>query len=66
MKYLITFVLGFLTIISFAQTKKVLPIIDMHMHALPADFEGPPPVGMCSPFEHWHVRDAKEIIGKPK
>lgn len=60
MKHLIPLLLFFLTTTSFAQTKKALPIIDMHMHALPANFEGPPPVGMCSPFEHWHVRDARE------
>ena len=27
-----------------------LPIIDVHMHALPADHQGPPPVAMCTPF----------------
>ena len=26
------------------------PIIDMHMHALPANAQGPPPLGMCTPF----------------
>jgi len=53
----------FLALISFAlkaQPEKVLPVLDMHLHALPSNFEGPPPVGMCSPFEHWYVRDAKE------
>ncbi len=28
-----------------------LPIIDMHMHALRADAQGPPPLAMCTPFE---------------
>lgn len=27
-----------------------LPIIDVHMHALSADHQGPPPVAMCTPF----------------
>lgn len=27
-----------------------LPVIDVHMHALPADHQGPPPVAMCTPF----------------
>lgn len=27
-----------------------LPIIDMHLHALPFDAQGPPPVGLCSPM----------------
>ncbi len=26
------------------------PILDMHAHAFPADFQGPPPVALCSPF----------------
>jgi uncharacterized protein len=25
------------------------PIIDMHLHALPADINGPPPTGLCAP-----------------
>lgn len=33
-----------------ARTGK-LPIIDMHMHAMAADEEGPPPLAMCTPFE---------------
>ena len=27
------------------------PIIDMHMHAVPADYQGPPPVAMCTPID---------------
>lgn len=27
------------------------PIIDVHMHALAADSQGPPPLGMCTPVE---------------
>jgi uncharacterized protein len=29
------------------------PIIDMHMHALAADAQGPPPLGMCTPFAEY-------------
>ncbi len=29
------------------------PIIDMHMHALAADEQGPPPLGMCTPFPEY-------------
>ena len=35
------------------------PIIDMHMHALGAEDQGPPPLGMCTPipgFEAWDQR----------
>lgn len=33
-----------------ANSQERLPIIDVHMHALPADHQGPPPVAMCTPF----------------
>ena len=37
-----------------------LPIIDVHLHALAADEQGPPPLGMCTPihpFPAWDPRD---------
>lgn len=43
---------------SFSQTPP--PIIDMHLHALPADFYGTPPVGMCAPFANWSVMDPQK------
>ncbi|MEO6539713.1 MAG: amidohydrolase family protein [Ferruginibacter sp.] len=58
--FLISFIIGVPAITSFAQAKKPQPIIDMHMHAYPADAFGAPPVGICAPFEDWHVRDPKE------
>ena len=30
--------------------QRPLPVIDMHMHALPAAYFGPPPAKMCAPF----------------
>jgi uncharacterized protein len=33
------------------------PIIDMHMHALPADEQGPPPLAMCTPFSAFPAWD---------
>jgi uncharacterized protein len=30
-----------------AQAQDRLPILDMHLHALPADWEGPPPLATC-------------------
>jgi uncharacterized protein len=39
-----------------AAAKDRPPIIDMHVHALAADAQGPPPLAMCSPivqFEAW-------------
>jgi predicted TIM-barrel fold metal-dependent hydrolase len=35
------------------------PIIDMHMHALAADAQGPPPLGMCTPFPGYDAWDPK-------
>jgi len=29
--------------------QQVLPVIDMHLHAMAADGQGPPPLGFCSP-----------------
>lgn len=33
------------------------PIIDMHQHALPADYYGPPPTYICAPFDKWPAWD---------
>jgi predicted TIM-barrel fold metal-dependent hydrolase len=33
-----------------AQAQERRPIIDVHMHALPANHQGPPPLAMCTPF----------------
>ena len=42
-------------ITGFAQNK--LPIIDMHLHALPAALNGPPPTAICAPPEEMPVHD---------
>jgi hypothetical protein len=34
-----------------------LPIIDMHLHAVPVDGVGPPPVGICSPVDPFPTWD---------
>jgi predicted TIM-barrel fold metal-dependent hydrolase len=36
------------------------PIIDMHLHALPADGQGPPPLGLCMPMAQWPRCDQRE------
>jgi len=33
-----------------AQAEIPLPVIDMHLHALKFDAQGPPPLGVCTPF----------------
>ena len=35
------------------------PIIDMHMHAMAADEQGPPPMAMCTPFEEFPEWDQR-------
>jgi hypothetical protein len=34
-----------------------LPVIDMHLHALSADAQGPPPLGMCTPINPFPTWD---------
>jgi predicted TIM-barrel fold metal-dependent hydrolase len=41
------------------QADTSLPIIDMHMHALAADNQGPPPLAMCTPFPGYQAWDPK-------
>lgn len=56
----------FLTIatMSMAQTKlKPLPVIDMHLHALKADDQGPPPLTMGIPFAQFGAHDPKQDYG---
>jgi len=36
------------------------PILDMHMHAMPADEQGPPPMGMCTPIEEFPEWDQRK------
>jgi predicted TIM-barrel fold metal-dependent hydrolase len=40
-----------LTCSSWASAQERLPILDLHLHALPADAQGPPPLGMCTPID---------------
>ena len=49
MKQLLIF--AFLGFWSTASASDRLPIIDMHMHALAADAQGPPPLAMCTPLK---------------
>ncbi|HEV8658588.1 MAG TPA: hypothetical protein VGS96_08155 [Thermoanaerobaculia bacterium] len=36
------------------------PIIDMHLHAIRADANGPPPMAVCAPPENYPPLDPKE------
>jgi hypothetical protein len=39
------------------------PIIDMHLHALPADDQGPPPLAICVPFDPFPAWDPAQPYG---
>jgi uncharacterized protein len=39
------------------------PIIDVHMHALAADAQGPPPLAMCAPAPEYSAWDAATPYG---
>ena len=41
-----------------------LPIIDMHLHAMAADDQGPPPVGICTPFPAFSAWDQRTPFGR--
>src|SRR5262245_8588812 len=42
---------------------KRLPILDMHLHALPADFSGPPPTSHCVPWREFPDWDQRAPYG---
>jgi uncharacterized protein len=50
MKTIVTSLLMFLSASQLLAQDR-LPIIDMHLHAVAADSQGPPPLAMCTPIE---------------
>jgi predicted TIM-barrel fold metal-dependent hydrolase len=48
-----------LSLPSAGWARTVEPVIDMHMHALKADDQGPPPMGMCTPIVAMPVWDQR-------
>lgn len=55
--------LGFATTTTLSAQSRP-PVIDMHLHALPADAQGPPPLAMCSPVERPTFDPATESYGE--
>lgn len=43
-----------------ADSKKPEPIIDMHLHAVPVDSQGPIPAFICAPYQYWPAFDPKD------
>lgn len=50
-------VLSLLLPLSAAIAEVPAPVIDVHLHALPADFQGPPPVAICTPINPFPAWD---------
>src|SRR5882762_112728 len=46
-----------MSVLTIASAQQRKPIIDMHMHALAADSQGPPPLGMCTPWAEYPAWD---------
>lgn len=39
-------------------------VIDVHLHALPAEFGGPPPRSICAPFRRFPAREPTRVWGE--
>ncbi len=63
MKIISAFLLLFMTVQSINAQER-LPIIDMHLHALAADQQGPPPLAMCTPIYPFPVWDQTRSYGE--
>lgn len=46
-----------------AVAQERLPVIDMHLHALAADANGPPPLALCVPVPAYPARDTRQTWG---
>ena len=62
---LFSLVLGALatSIPALAQAQAPLPVLDMHLHAVAADAQGPPPVGICTPVGEFPAWDPAKPYG---
>lgn len=55
--------LCFIPVVASAAAQDRLPILDMHLHALAADQQGPPPLGMCTPIPEFPAWDPATPYG---
>jgi predicted TIM-barrel fold metal-dependent hydrolase len=63
--YLVFFSIAILVFNStIAQKKSRMPIIDMHLHALAAEDQGPPPLYVGAPFDQFGAHDPKNDYGQ--
>ena len=56
-------VAAFATLVIPLAAQQREPIIDVHMHALAADAQGPPPLGMCTPVPEFPAWDPATSYG---
>lgn len=62
MKVLVTVLMVLVAVSASAQERE--PVIDMHLHALTADANGPPPLALCMSPRELPMRDPVEPWGK--
>jgi uncharacterized protein len=53
------FVAAAVALVAPTQADEQAPIIDVHLHAVPVDGQGPPPQAICAPFASWPWRDPR-------
>lgn len=53
---LVTLLSGLIPALSLAEAAPP-PVIDMHLHAIPIDFQGPPPQTICAPYSPFPAWD---------
>lgn len=58
------FLCNLVAVVTFAQQKKLLPVIDMHLHAIPVDDQGPPPLKIGAPFANFSAFDPQGNYGE--
>ncbi|MCO5948556.1 amidohydrolase family protein [Mucilaginibacter flavidus] len=63
-KYLFILFAFLVALNSFGQVKRPLPVIDMHLHAIGADDQGPPPVKVGAPFAYFGYAEPKVNYGE--
>ena len=56
MKRVLAWILWLSPLLAAAQAPPE-PILDVHLHALPADHQGPPPLAFCLPIVEWPAHD---------
>jgi predicted TIM-barrel fold metal-dependent hydrolase len=53
-------VIGLVHLAPTARQPPPLPVVDVHLHAVPVNSQGPPPLAICAPFDEIPMRDARD------